>query len=95
MGIQGRKISSIFNVGNDQCWSMSGLITKAKWLAGVSALIEEVMGSSLGRVELEENLQVFPLKLQIAREFVAPRLALIGDAAHVCTPLPGRGSISG
>ena len=38
MGIQGRKISSNFNVGNDQYWSMSGLITKAKWLAGVSAL---------------------------------------------------------
>ena len=53
--------------------------------------IEAAMGSSLGAVTLEEGLQVFPLKLQLAQSFVAPRLALIGDAAHVVHPIAGQG----
>jgi len=57
----------------------------------VAGLIEAAMGARLGRVSLEEPVQSFPLKLQIARAFVAPRLALIGDAAHVIHPLAGQG----
>ncbi|MGV3574289.1 MAG: FAD-dependent monooxygenase [Devosia sp.] len=53
--------------------------------------IEAVMGSSLGAVTLEDKLMGFPLRLQIAREFVGPRLALIGDAAHVVHPIAGQG----
>jgi 2-octaprenyl-6-methoxyphenol hydroxylase len=60
-------------------------------LSEVAGVIEAVMGSSLGRVSVEEGLQVFPLKLQIARSFIAPRLALIGDAAHVVHPVAGQG----
>jgi 2-octaprenyl-6-methoxyphenol hydroxylase len=56
-----------------------------------AAEIEAAMGSSLGHVTVEEGLQSFPLKLQLARAFVAPRLALIGDAAHVIHPLAGQG----
>lgn len=53
--------------------------------------IEDVMGSSLGAVSVEEKLMGFPLKLQIARSFIAPRLALVGDAAHVVHPIAGQG----
>jgi 2-octaprenyl-6-methoxyphenol hydroxylase len=53
--------------------------------------IEAVMGSSLGAVTLEDKLMGFPLRLQIAREFIVPRLALIGDAAHVVHPIAGQG----
>jgi 2-octaprenyl-6-methoxyphenol hydroxylase len=60
-------------------------------LEDVAGLIERAMGSSLGRVAVEEDLQSFPLRLQLARDFVAPRLALIGDAAHVIHPLAGQG----
>ena len=38
-----------------------------------------------------EKLQAFPLTLRLARSFVAPRLALIGDAAHVVHPIAGQG----
>ncbi|MBL8597653.1 MAG: FAD-dependent monooxygenase [Devosia sp.] len=57
----------------------------------VAGLIEAAMGSSLGKVTVEESVQSFPLRLQLARDFVAPRLALIGDAAHVIHPLAGQG----
>lgn len=64
---------------------------KALPLEEAAVLIEAAMGSSLGRVTVEEGIQAFPLRLQLAREFTAPRLALIGDAAHVIHPLAGQG----
>lgn len=53
--------------------------------------IEAVMGSTLGRVTLEDQLMGFPLRLQLAKSFVGPRLALVGDAAHVVHPIAGQG----
>jgi 2-octaprenyl-6-methoxyphenol hydroxylase len=59
--------------------------------AELAGIIEAVMGSCLGTVTLEEGVQVFPLSLLLARAFTAPRLALIGDAAHVVHPVAGQG----
>jgi 2-octaprenyl-6-methoxyphenol hydroxylase len=57
----------------------------------LNATIESVMGSTLGAVTAEDRLQAFPLKMRIARDFVAPRLALVGDAVHVVHPIAGQG----
>ncbi|KQN78236.1 FAD-dependent oxidoreductase [Devosia sp. Leaf64] len=59
--------------------------------ASQEAEIEAAMGSTLGKVTLEDKLKGFPLHLQIARSFVGPRLALVGDAAHVVHPIAGQG----
>jgi len=48
-------------------------------------------GLRLGEISLAGPRQSFPLDMQIARSFVADRLALIGDAAHVVHPLAGQG----
>lgn len=48
-------------------------------------------GHRLGHITLEGPKQSFPLAFQMARSFVANRLALIGDAAHVVHPLAGQG----
>lgn len=54
-------------------------------------IIEASMGHCLGKVTLEEPIQVFPLRLCIAREFVSNRFALLGDAAHAVHPITGQG----
>ncbi len=48
-------------------------------------------GGHLGALSLASGRYGYPLAMFIAEEFVGPRLALIGDAAHVVHPLAGLG----
>jgi 2-octaprenyl-6-methoxyphenol hydroxylase len=45
----------------------------------------------LGEISLVSRVEAFPFRFQIARRFVAARLALVGDAAHVVHPVAGQG----
>jgi 2-octaprenyl-6-methoxyphenol hydroxylase len=53
--------------------------------------IERRFGLRLGRIAIETPPQAHPLAFGIARRFAAPRLALLGDAAHVIHPIAGQG----
>ncbi len=59
--------------------------------ASFTAELATRFGAKLGAITLAGPRQSFPLELQIARSFIADRLALIGDAAHVVHPLAGLG----
>lgn len=48
-------------------------------------------GDFLGGVTIEGPTFVYPLSLSLAERLVAPRLALIGDAAHGVHPIAGQG----
>ena len=54
-------------------------------------MIEKRFGRELGQIQLETPLQALPLSLGLARSFIADRLALLGDAAHVIHPIAGQG----
>lgn len=47
--------------------------------------------NQLGLCELQSCRAIYPLVARYARDFAAPRLALIGDAAHTIHPLAGLG----
>ena len=53
--------------------------------------LQKEVGSHLGKIALIGKPQGYPLSMFFAKEFHAPRLALVGDAAHVIHPLAGLG----
>jgi 2-octaprenyl-6-methoxyphenol hydroxylase len=55
------------------------------------AELERRFGHHLGELRVEGPRRAFPLGLTLARDFVRPRLALAGDAAHGIHPIAGQG----
>ncbi|NNH63950.1 UbiH/UbiF family hydroxylase [Rhizobium laguerreae] len=60
-------------------------------LAELGALVEARMQSMLGKVDVEEGVQVWALSGMMAHRFGKGRVALIGEAAHVFPPIGAQG----
>src|SRR6516164_6485904 len=53
--------------------------------------LERRFGLHLGEVKALDKPRAFPLSYFVARSFIAERMALVGDAAHVIHPIAGQG----
>jgi 2-octaprenyl-6-methoxyphenol hydroxylase len=58
---------------------------------GFLALLRPRFGQHLGEIHLAGPRFSYPLSLTLANAYVAPRLALVGDAAHGVHPIAGQG----
>ncbi|MCW2223297.1 2-octaprenyl-6-methoxyphenol hydroxylase [Bradyrhizobium japonicum] len=53
--------------------------------------LERRFGLHLGEIKALDKPRAFPLSYFVARSFIAGRLALVGDSAHVIHPIAGQG----
>jgi len=63
--------------------------------AGYLDVLRPRFGDFLGEITLAGQRFTYPLPLSLAHKFAAPRLALIGDAAHRMHPIAGQGLNAG
>ena len=75
-------------------WSENAHEARRILALGDDAFLDEVdlrVAGRLGAVTLDGPRASWPLETHLARRFVAPRLALVGDAAHSVHPIAGQG----
>ena len=59
--------------------------------AALARRVTERSGAALGELVPAGPAATFPLRLVVVDRLIAPRVALVGDAAHVVHPLAGQG----
>jgi len=84
--LKGKRSSIVWTEGRDEAARLVAL-PDAEFLAE----LEQRFGLHLGDLAIAGPRRAFPLGLHVARSFIAERIALVGDAAHVIHPIAGQG----
>jgi 2-octaprenyl-6-methoxyphenol hydroxylase len=84
--LQGRRSSIVWTEKSSEAERLVALPDDA-----FHAELERRFGLHLGEIKVVGGRRAYPLGLSVARSFIAERLALIGDAAHVIHPIAGQG----
>lgn len=82
----GNRVSLVWTEREDRAPALLALPTPS-FLAELSSRF----GDYLGKLELNGPRWSYPLALHHAQSYIAPRVALIGDAAHGIHPIAGQG----
>jgi ubiquinone biosynthesis UbiH/UbiF/VisC/COQ6 family hydroxylase len=84
--LPGNRMSMVWSIAEVHGRSLAGLPA-----AELCRRVGDAGRAVLGNLELITPAQAFPLQRMTAESMIAPRIALVGDAAHVVHPLAGQG----
>ena len=88
--LTGNRCAIVWSTSDAEAAAVSGMDD-----AGFLAALKPAFGSFLGEISLVGARYTYPLGLTLADSFVAPRVALVGDAAHGIHPIAGQGLNAG